>query len=207
MNLITAIVTIQITALIPLASIAAPIKVDGGLVEGTAEEGMTVYKGIPFASPPIGNLRWRPPQPVKSWDGVLQANKYAPACPQMELNIPGFPKVETSEDCLYLNVWTPAKSSAENLPVMVWIYGGGFAMGATPSSPGQRGPGPGFNPEPGHRRSSSTTSIRSNPLPCSRSSSSPMAPPMAQRYRMCSDTSTRTCWGRNSPMRTRSSPK
>ncbi len=130
-ELLAAVAAIQIAAFIPLVSVAAPIQVDGGSIEGTLEEGITVYKGIPFAAPPVGDLRWRPPQPVKNWDGVLKADKYAPACPQMQLDIPLFPKVETSEDCLYLNVWTPAKSPADNLPVMVWIYGGGFAMGST----------------------------------------------------------------------------
>ncbi len=131
MKSIVALVTIQIASFMTLTSAAAPVKVEGGLVEGTVEEGLTVYKGIPFAAPPTGNLRWRPPQPLKSWDGVLKADKYAPACPQIQFYIPIFPKVETSEDCLYLNVWTPAQSPAENLPVMVWIYGGGFVMGAT----------------------------------------------------------------------------
>jgi para-nitrobenzyl esterase len=128
---IAAIVAIQIAAFLPFTAAAAPIQVDGGRVEGVAEERMMVYKGIPFAAPPVGDLRWRPPQPVKSWDGVLKADKYAPACPQVQFDIPILPKVATSEDCLYLNVWTPARSPDEKLPVMVWIYGGGFAMGAT----------------------------------------------------------------------------
>ena len=130
-NLIAVIAAVYLTAFITLTSAAASVKVEGGLVEGTLESGITAYKGIPFAAPPVGSLRWRPPQPVKNWDGVLKADKYAPACPQIQFYIPIFPKVETSEDCLYLNVWTPAQSPAENLPVMVWIYGGGFVMGAT----------------------------------------------------------------------------
>ncbi len=131
MRFIAAAVIIQMASILTSASVAAPVKVAGGLVEGTIQEGVTVYKGIPFAAPPTGDLRWRPPQPVRSWEGVLKADKYAPACPQIQFYIPIFPKVETSEDCLYLNVWTPAQSATENLPVMVWIYGGGFVMGAT----------------------------------------------------------------------------
>ncbi|HSL86030.1 MAG TPA: carboxylesterase family protein, partial [Bacteroidales bacterium] len=107
------------------------VRVEGGRVEGVEENGITVFKGIPFAAPPVGDLRWKPPQPVKRWKGVLKADRFAPACPQFQRIMPGMTPVETSEDCLYLNVWTPAQSSGERLPVMVWIYGGGFSMGST----------------------------------------------------------------------------
>src|ERR1039457_5819331 len=88
-----------------------PVKVEGGLVQGTAEEGLTVYRGIPFAAPPVGDLRWRGPQPAAKWDGVIPATKFGPGCIQGM----GNPNSSTSEDCLYLNVWTPAKSANDRV--------------------------------------------------------------------------------------------
>jgi para-nitrobenzyl esterase len=110
-----------------------PVRTQSGLVQGIAEDGATVYKGIPFATLPLGDLRWRPPQPPVAWTGVRAADKFAPACIQVSIAYPalGMDAVPTNEDCLYLNVWSPAKSPNDKLAVMVWIYGGGFTIGGT----------------------------------------------------------------------------
>ena len=106
------------------------VKVVEGWIQGSTENGLTVFRGIPFAAPPVGNLRRKGPQPLRNWDGVKQAFHFA-ASPMQG----GKPASGKSEDCLYLNVWTSAKSEKDQLPVMVWIYGGGFGSGFTSDPP------------------------------------------------------------------------
>jgi para-nitrobenzyl esterase len=110
-----------------------PVRTQAGSVQGKMEGDIAVYKGIPFAAPPVNDLRWRAPQPPVAWKGVRDADKFAPACMQPPVVMPalGLDALEVSEDCLYLNVWTPAKSPKDHLAVMVWIYGGGFSIGGT----------------------------------------------------------------------------
>lgn len=108
------------------------VKTEAGYVSGTSEGGLWIYRGIPYAAPPIGDLRWRPPAPVQPWDGTREAKEFSAACPQPASADPssGDTPANTSEDCLYLNVWTPAKSAGEKIPVMVFIHGGAFGQGA-----------------------------------------------------------------------------
>jgi len=105
-------------------------KLDTGFIQGVLDGNVTVYKGIPFASPPIGDLRWRAPRPAKAWKGVLKADKFPSQCSQLGPPLPTMPEEPTSEDCLYLNLWTPANRSNSMLPVMVFFYGGGFRQGS-----------------------------------------------------------------------------
>jgi para-nitrobenzyl esterase len=130
-NLLT-IAILFASALTASAQTADRVKTANGVIEGTGKQssGVRVFKSIPFAQPPVGDLRWKEPQPVKSWQSVRQATQFGPRCMQAPIfGDMGFRSNGMSEDCLYLNVWTPANSGKERLPVMVYFYGGGFVAG------------------------------------------------------------------------------
>jgi len=102
------------------------VQLDSGKVSGVQQSGTWSYLGIPYAKPPVGNLRWKPPEPPAAWSGTRACTQYGATCPQP----PGAVPFKMNEDCLYLNVWTPAKASTEKLPVMVWVYGGAWTVGS-----------------------------------------------------------------------------
>jgi len=126
------LVTMLITSLTMFASSPLEIKTRSGRVEGKQAGPVRVFLGIPYAAPPVGDLRWKPPMPAASWKSIRKATEFGARCMQspvyddMVFRDPG-----GSEDCLTLNIWTFAKSAGAKLPVMVWIYGGGFAAGGT----------------------------------------------------------------------------
>jgi para-nitrobenzyl esterase len=130
-NLFAALV-VMILAVVPILAQISTAKVTGGVVDGVVKDGIASFKGIPFAAPPVGDLRWKSPQPVKPWTGAKKADEFGPG-PMQDASFGaklGGPQ-KISEDCLYLNVWTGAKKAGEKRPVMVWIYGGGFGIGMT----------------------------------------------------------------------------
>lgn len=123
-----------VLANVPSDSSAATVRLDSGLVEGVSDDDIAIYKGIPFAAAPVGDLRWRAPQPLPVWRGVYKASEFKPQCMQLGPPFPTMPEEPTSEDCLFLNVWAPARASAAKRAVMVYIYGGNFRKGS-PSTP------------------------------------------------------------------------
>jgi len=125
MNRAAFLATVLFTFGTAAAAIDDPVRLDTGTVSGaaTATPEVRVFKGIPYAAPPVGDLRWRAPKPAAHWEGTRKAAEFSPVCMQG-----GNQKM--SEDCLYLNVWTAAKSPTEKRPVMFWIYGGGYYTGS-----------------------------------------------------------------------------
>jgi para-nitrobenzyl esterase len=132
LSIAAAAAALALCGAVPSRADVREAEVTGGKVAGIAADGMVSFKGIPFAAPPVGALRWKAPQPVKPWSGALTARTFGRSCMQdrMFAQLFGAPP-EMGEDCLYLNVWTPAKTATDKLPVMVWIYGGGFVGGQT----------------------------------------------------------------------------
>lgn len=112
---------------------AAPVVhvAQGELAGQTLEDGGAVFRGVPYARPPVGDLRWRDPLPPEAWTGTRAADTFAPACMQTGVSMPGEPPTPVSEDCLYLNVWAPEGAESGGLPVIVWIPGGGWVNGST----------------------------------------------------------------------------
>lgn len=122
------------TAKVETAALTDPIKIDTGYISGTligdVGKEVRVYRGIPYAAPPVGDLRWKPPQPAAPWQGIREATVFGKSCTQAASGIPGASAPPQSEDCLYLNVLTPAQKASDNLPVMVWLHGGGYTTGS-----------------------------------------------------------------------------
>ena len=108
------------------------VKVESGTLAGSAQDGVLSFKGVPFAAPPVGALRWRAPQPAAAWTGVRAATAYGHDCMQKPFPSDAAPLgTAPDEDCLVLNIWRPAGAAGGRLPVMVWIYGGGFVNGGS----------------------------------------------------------------------------
>jgi para-nitrobenzyl esterase len=136
---ILAVLTAMLAAFASPA-LAEPVATEGGMVDGVHEGSIRVFKGIPYAAPPLGELRWRAPEPASAWPGVRTADTFSAICPQKGAYPEESPPEPMSEDCLTLNVWTPAAAPTQRLPVMVWIYGGGLTNGSasTPLYAGDR---------------------------------------------------------------------
>ena len=131
-----------LSVLLPAFSLAAPpaapqdsgpvVKIESGRIRGVSSDGINIFKGIPYARPPVGLLRWRPPQPAEGWLEIRPATEYGHDCMQNPFPGDAAPlQTKPSEDCLYLNVWAPANADHKSLPVMFWIHGGGFVNGGS----------------------------------------------------------------------------
>lgn len=116
----------------PMRAATETAKVDGGQISGVLDRGVRVFKGIPYAAPPVGDLRWKPPQPVVPWRGIRDGSRFGAECPQTPYaptSVYVRPLQPQSEDCLVLNVWTEAQAG-DTRPVLVWIHGGALTKGS-----------------------------------------------------------------------------
>ena len=129
--LMAAVVAMMMTACTQKTEVTLQVKTQAGVVEGIAEDGIKKFLGVPFAAAPVGDLRWKAPQPVKAWEGVRDAKAFGndPMQPRVfgDMNFRG---ASTSEDCLYLNIWTPANYTDEALPILIYFNGGGLMAGS-----------------------------------------------------------------------------
>jgi para-nitrobenzyl esterase len=109
------------------------VKIDGGVLQGSVQDGVASFKGVPYAAPPVGDLRWEPPQPVTVWKGVREVTRFGHDCAQIPDPMEAAPQGTTSpsEDCLFLNLWAPVNVPPKKLAVIVWIHGGGFVNGGS----------------------------------------------------------------------------
>jgi para-nitrobenzyl esterase len=132
----TALVALTFLAAVTSAPRETVVSTELGVLRGVTENGVESFRGIPFAAPPVGNLRWRPPQPATPWNEVRSAAYFGADCDQTPLPYDSAPLRSTlSEDCLYLNIWRPAfPATGAKAPVMVWIHGGGFTTGGASSA-------------------------------------------------------------------------